>query len=219
MTTVDLSTSANCNPAATTPGDVRSAFLFLSQASSNGGVNPDLYLDDLVVTVSDGHNLVGNPNFEAGVTDGWLVNGNGSGNLAVSSTIGFGTTTHSLAVTGRGQFDGGPRYNLPLGPGKYDVVFHGLHTGTVPHTLILQPTYTCANASAPLPAPLFTAPAVPPNTWTTLTGTVSFPPANAPPGCLLSDAAVYMQQEAGACGTGIECPDLYVDEVSITPSP
>ena len=35
----------------------------------------DLYIDDLVVQVTDGHNLVGNPNFEASATaiDGWGV--------------------------------------------------------------------------------------------------------------------------------------------------
>ena len=46
-----------------------------------------------------------------------------------------------------------------------------------------------------------------------------FPPANATAGCKLAVAAVNVQQaETGACST-IECPDLYIDDVSITIAP
>ena len=34
---------------------------------------PDLFMDDVVVQVSDSHNLVGNSNFEGGFTDGWTA--------------------------------------------------------------------------------------------------------------------------------------------------
>ena len=56
-----------CQPGAATPGVVRSAMLYLNQtAAGSPVVFPNLFLDDVVVTVPDGHNLVGNPNFEAG---------------------------------------------------------------------------------------------------------------------------------------------------------
>lgn len=50
---------------------------------------------------------------------------------------------------------------------------------------------------------------------------VTDPPASAPAGCKLTQAAVYLQQEGGTCGAdgGIECPDLYVDDVAITVAP
>ena len=47
--------------------------------------SPPLYLDDVVVTVTDGHNLVGNPNFEAGLVDGWSLSA-GSSTLTISTT-------------------------------------------------------------------------------------------------------------------------------------
>ena len=50
----------------------------------SGHARPNLFVDDLVIRVTDGHNLVGNPNFEAfdtltglGVTSGWATNGTG----------------------------------------------------------------------------------------------------------------------------------------------
>ena len=52
------------------PGLVRSAVVFVNENASDQPVPstsnyPDFYVDDLVVTVTDGHNLAGNPNFEA----------------------------------------------------------------------------------------------------------------------------------------------------------
>jgi hypothetical protein len=55
--------------------------------------------------------------------------------------------------------------------------------------------------------------------WTQLMGTVTMPPANAPAGCKVTAASVYVMQEGTMCGTGsgqVECPDLYVDDASIT---
>jgi hypothetical protein len=67
-----------------------------------------------------------------------------------------------------------------------------------------------------------TLPSVAANNWNTLSGTVTFPPVNAPATCKLAAAAIYMQQEGGTCGTGtgqIECPDLFIDDVSISLAP
>ena len=88
----------------------------------------------------------------------------------------------------------------------------------MPHNLVLQPTYACQTGGSQFPAPIVTVAAAPANTWQVLTGTVTMPPANAAAGCKLTSAAVYLQQEAGTCGT-IECPDIFVDDVSITVAP
>jgi hypothetical protein len=219
--TVDLSATADCQPGNATPGVVRSAQLYLNQTAAGSPVTqPNLFIDDLTIQVLDGHNLVGNPNFEAGVTSGW--SNNGGGTLATSN-VAANSGTMSLGLTGRTATYNGVRWNLPLGAAKYSVVFNAQHRGTAAHNLILQPTYTCLGGSAAFPGAVASAASVAPNTWTVLSGTVTFPPANAPAGCKLTSAAVYVQQgESGTCGTGtgqIECPDLFVDDVSITLAP
>ena len=90
----------------------------------------------------------------------------------------------------------------------------------MPHDLVLQPTYTCLGGTAQYPPPIATATQVGGNGWNTLSGTVTFPPANAAAGCKLTAAGIYMQQEGSTvlCATG-ECPDLFVDDVSITLAP
>jgi carbohydrate binding protein with CBM4/9 domain len=216
---------SDCAPDATTPGLVRSATLYLNHtdnACGNGGSGeacPDLYIDDVVVRVPDGHNLVGNPNFEAGAIDGWTA---GSSVLGISTTIAHGGT-NSLRQTTRSIPTTGPRYGLPTGPARYNFSFWVQHTGTMTHDLILQHTYNCITPAGLItPPPITTATAVAANTWTRLTGTAVMPPADAAPGCKVQNAAVYVRTEGTACGTGtgqVECPDLYVDDVSITAAP
>ena len=207
---------ADCQPGAATPGVVRAAQLYLNQNGAGSPTAlPDMYLDDVVITVTDGHNLVGNPNFEANTAAGWQTNGGGA--LSVTTAIYLGGT-HSLVHNGRTGTSQGPRWNLPLGAAKYNFTFNALHDGTMAsHDLILQPTYTCQGGSANFPASIAVASQVGANGWNTLSGTATFPPANAPAGCKLTSAAVYLQQEYGngSC-TGVECPNLYVDDVSIT---
>jgi hypothetical protein len=218
--TLDIAAAdASCQPNAATPGVVRSAVLYLNQnGAGTPTAQPDLYLDDVAITVTDGHNLVGNPNFEAGVTSGWTTSGGGT---LATSTLTSVTGTHALAITGRTNTFSGPRWNLPLGPAKYNMTFNVLHDGTMNHDLILQPTYTCLGGSAQFPFPgIATASQAGGNSWNTLTGTYTFPPAGAPAGCKLIAAGVYVQTEfvnSGAC-TG-ECPNLYIDDVSITLAP
>ena len=134
----------------------------------------------------------------------------------------FNTGTHSLSLTGRTQAYNGPRWNLPIGAAKYNIVFNALHDGTLPHDLMLTPTYTCLGSSAQFPGPIATASQSGGNVWNTLSGTFTYPPANAPAGCKLTSAGIYVQQESGTCGTGpgqIECPDIFIDDVSITLAP
>jgi hypothetical protein len=87
---------------------------------------------------------------------------------------------------------------------------------------MLTPTYTCLGGSAQFPGAAVTASQVSGSTWNQLSATITYPPANAPAGCKLKAAAVYVQQESGTCisaGGQTECPDLYVDDVSITLAP
>jgi hypothetical protein len=96
------------------------------------------------------------------------------------------------------------------------------HTGATAHDLILQPTYTCIGGSQVTAAPIATATAVAGNAWTQLGGTVTLPPADAPAGCTLALASVHVQHEGTACGSAsgqVECPELYIDDVSITLAP
>ena len=147
--TVDTTGTAGCDPLAATPGMENSAFLYINQTvTGTPTALPNLFLDDLVVTVTDGHNLVGNPNFEAGATTGWQSNGGPA--PAVSTAQAHGGTK-SLAIAGRTATYNGPSWTLPIGPAKYNVVFNALHTGSLPHDLLLTPTYTCLGGSAQFP--------------------------------------------------------------------
>ena len=219
--TIDLNATtsvSDCNAAA--GGLVRSVLLYLNQVEQGctTGTCPDLYMDDLVVNITDGHNLVGNPNFEAGFTDSWGVS-SGSAVQAVVTTFAHGGT-HSLRQYSRQSPATGPRYLLPTGYGRYNVSLWVMQNGTVAHDLTLQSTYTCAQGGgAQTPPSTMTAPMVAPGAWTQLSGTVTLPPPNAMPGCKMTTAAVYVMQEGTACGSGsgqVECPDLYVDDASIT---
>ena len=214
--TVDTAASsmpAECDPTATPPGVVRRAMLYLNQtAAGTPMATPDLFTDDLVVQVTDGHNLIGNPNFEAATTVGWAVAETGT--PGVSSTI-FNTGTMSMGVTARTTSTSGPSYPLPIGGARYNITFHALHTDTTAHDLVLQSSYTCLGGTQTTTPPIATAAALPGNTWATLSGTVTLPPLNATAGCKLIQAEVHVQQETGACDT-IMCPDIYVDDASIT---
>jgi len=216
--TIDTALSpsgVDCLPTGATPGLVRGSTLYLNQYDDMSSAKPTLYLDDVVVTVTDGHNLVGNPNFEAGLTDGWSLSA-GSSTLAITTTVVHGGTK-SLRQSSRSIPSAGPRYALPTGTARYNISFWVQHAGTVPRTLMLQPTYTCVGGSAVVPPAIATVPDVAPNTWTELKGMAVFPPANATAGCRLLLAGVYVQHDGTACGAGgVECPDLLVDDVSVT---
>jgi hypothetical protein len=216
--TIDLTATTGCDPS-TTNGVVDSVTAYLNQTATEAPTaTPDLFMDDLVVNVTDGHNLVGNPNFEAGTTAGWSQTG---GTLAVSAARAHGGA-NSLVDAARTQTYQGQMWNFPTGTAKYNLVYYVLHTGSLPHSLVLQPVYTCAGGTTQYPAPVATASNVAGATWNQLSGSVTFPPANAPAGCQLTGAGVYVQQESGTCGTGtgqVECPDIYVDDVSITLAP
>jgi hypothetical protein len=218
--TIDTTTAgADCLPTSATPGQTRLATLYLNHTTDTVAPFPDLYLDDIVVQVTDGHNLVGNPNFESGGTDGWSLSA-GSSSMSVSSTVGHGTSTHSLSDASRSIPAAGPRYALPIGAARYQFSFWVKHNGQQTHDLMLQPTYSCITPAGVVSTAVIGAVlSVSPDTWTELKGSATFPPPDAPAGCKLNSAAIYVRTDGTACGTGtgqVECPDLYVDDVSIT---
>jgi hypothetical protein len=169
----------------------------------------------LVVQSTDGHNLIGNPGFEAGMIDGWSTT-SGSSTLSVSSTTSHGGQ-YGLWQAGRTLPSDAVVYALPLGAARYAASLWVLQSGTDIHQLALLPLYSCIGN----PTVYFGAPSAavttPPGQWTRLSGTFVFPPAAAPAGCVLSQASVvFGQAETGTCGSTVECPDLFVDDASIT---
>jgi len=223
-TTATATTSplGDCLPAM--GGVVKLARLVFNSDAGSSGTPPDLFVDDVVVQVADGHNLVANPGFDSPfITDGWSTGGAAApAALSISSTQ-FKSGTASLSMTGRPLPTSGPTYALPIGALRYNVSVQALHTGTSTHSLVLQPTYTCLGGVATTASPIATVAAAPGGTWTPLAGTVTLPPADAPPGCRLTAATVSVRQsETGTCtasGGALEGPDLYIDDVSITLAP
>jgi len=202
-------------------GAVMSATLYVAQPDPTQGIAPvpsvlpDLYVDGLVIQATDGHNLIGNPNFEAGFTSGWSTVG-GTSTLGVTGSFAHGGQ-YSLEQSARTLPTSAITYALPIGAARYAVSLWVMQDGTVDHQLGLRPLYGCVgNATGYYAAP--SAPVVAhPGQWTQVTGTFVFPPADAPAGCVLSQASVALGQgEMGTCGSGLECPDLFVDDASIT---
>jgi hypothetical protein len=234
-TTMDMSVQADCFPngkvSGGLPGLVSSAVLFLN-GNMGDTVFPTFYVDDLSVTVTDGHNLVGNPNFEAtgAHTDGWSTGGQGSGTLTVSTTQHNGTSGKgSLVLQGRTTSTVAIRYAMPIGPADYAVTFYVMQMGTTSHAIQLSVDYFCsgdntAPGNLPRSKVVATTAPLPPGMWVALsTSAVAFPPSDAPKGCKLLGAgtAFWVTQADGgpACGTGtsqVECPDIYLDDASIT---
>jgi hypothetical protein len=202
-------------------GLVKAATLYLNQIETDAApvAFPDIYIDDVVVTVPDGHNLIGNPYFEAGLTSGWTATSATAGTLKISTANAHGGT-RSLWLAARTAATGGIKYPLPTGPGRYTVSYWAMHTGTRDHDLQLLPSYTCipptGMSAVPVngtPGPAVTAA---PNTWVQVTQTFVMPPVDAPVGCILQQASVALQQAdpGGTCAGG-DCPDLFVDDASI----
>ncbi len=210
------------------PGLVRNAVVFLNEDAGDNPVAgttafPNLYVDDLVVTVTDGHNLVGNPNFEAtgGYVDGWSTNSMGSATLSVSTAQHNGGK-NSLWEHNRSLSITAMRYALPIGAADYAVTFYVMQSGVTSHAIQLWAAYSCKgdpSGSVRTKAITQTA-ALPTGSWAPLSsGAVAFPPSDAPKGCQMTGAALWVTQaDQGTCGTGsgqIECPDLFLDDATI----
>ena len=142
--------------------------------------------------------------------------------MAIDSTTAHGGTK-SWRQYGRSIPAAGPKYLLPIGTARYDISFWVRHAPapTNPgdlqtHDLMLQTTYNCINPPGTMSptSPIAMVADVPRNTWVELKGTATFPPADAPVGCKLSLAAVYVRHEGTACNG--PCPELFIDDVSIT---
>ncbi len=224
--TTNATTALGLQPDCLGPsGLVKSAFLYLNQPDYTSGsppvpnALPDLYMDDLVIQVPDGHNLISNSGIESGYPDGWTASATPSLLQPTANQKNGGM--YSLWLSKRAATTTGISYTLPTGAARYKVTFNAMHTGTMPHPLVIQPAYTCIGGT-PKFGPQITLPGSGgPGTsgngeWVTLTGTVTMPPASEAAGCVLQQAAVTLQQgDTGACST-VECPDLYLDDASIT---
>jgi hypothetical protein len=187
---------------------------------------PNFYVDDLVVTVNDAHNLVGNPNFEApgGLVDGWSTNGVsvvGTAMLSVSTTQHNGGK-NSLWERNRSLWNVGIRYALPIGAANYAATFYVMQSGTVSHALQLWAAYSCLGdpANSVRQKAITQTTLLPTGTWAALSSAaVALPPSDAPKGCKLTGAAFWVTQaESGTCGPGtgqVECPDLFLDDATI----
>jgi hypothetical protein len=196
------------------PGAVKSALVWVNSPPALNN-NANIYVDDLVIQSSDGHNLIGNPNFEAGTTAGWSIAG-GTSTLGVSGMFAHGGQ-NSLWQTDRTLTTSAITYALPLGAARYAVSLWVLQNGTTGHQLALLPLYSCIGSSAGYYGTPSTPVVAAAGRWTQVTGTFVLPPPDAPAGCALSQASIALgQAETGTCGSTAECPDLFVDDASIT---
>src|SRR6185312_3049392 len=213
--TTDPAVAPDCFATQTPPGLVKSATLFIAQLDSGDAVYPTLYADDLTVVSTDGRNLIGNPNFEAGASAGWSTTG-GASILDVSNSTAH-AGQRSLWQSGRTLPASAVTYALPLGTARYLASLWVMQSGTAAHQLALLPLYSCIGSTVVhfgAPSVAVTAPA---GQWTQLSAAFAFPPAGAPAGCVLSQASVALgQAETGTCGDTVECPDLFLDDASIT---
>jgi hypothetical protein len=239
-TSMDMPVLADCFAVPKTtgvlPGLVRSAVVFVNENAGDQPVSgtatfPNFYVDDLVVTVTDSHNLVGNPNFEAagGFVDGWSTGGMGSASLSVSTTQHNGGKA-SLWLQSRTTSAMAIRYALPTGAADYAATFYVMQSGVTAHTLQLWAAYNClGDPTGPGNGPRTkviaqTAAALPTGMWAPLSSNaVAFPPSDAPKGCKMTGAAFWVTQaeaiQGNPCGTGtgqVECPDLFVDDATIS---
>ena len=142
-------------------------------------------------------NLAGNGGFELGVT-GWFGFG---ASVAQSATVVHEGAAAGVAV-GRTANWQGPAYALPSGPASYDIGLFVQQASGAAITLALSSKLTCNGADA---YGTIVATSAPSDTWTLLQGTLTVPA-----GC--SAAVVYVQQFDGTT-----FPDLYVDDLTVTP--
>ena len=172
------------------PGLVRSAVVLLDEDMNDAALPdktfPNFYVDDLVVTVDDNHNLVGNPNFEVagGFVDGWSTNAaavKGTAMLSVSTTQHNGGK-NSLWERNRSLPSVGIRYALPIGAANYAVTFYVMQSGVTAHALQLWAAYSCYGdpANSVRQKAIAQTGALPGGTWAALSSSaVAFPPSDA----------------------------------------
>jgi hypothetical protein len=99
------------------------------------------------------------------------------------------------------------------------ITLYAMQNGTS-HTLHLLGVYTCLGDSVVHSDEIAVQYGT--TAWSPLTGVMTFPPHDAPQGCKLTSASLWVTQAdvgtATACGAGagqVECPDIFVDDVSI----
>jgi hypothetical protein len=204
-------------------GAVKSAVVLLNE-SSNDKRFPNFYIDDLVVTATAVPNLVGNPNFEAGIVDGWAVANNGTPTATLSvSTAQFNAGKKSLWLQKRPLWNTAIRYPLSIGAANYAVTFYVMQMGATSHALELWAAYSCLGdpANSVRTKSITTTSMLATGKWAALSSSaVAFPPRDAAANCKQMTGAEFWvtQADQGTCGTGtgqIECPDLFLDDATI----
>jgi GH35 family endo-1,4-beta-xylanase len=142
-------------------------------------------------------NLIGNGGFEFGA-GGWFGFG-----ASVAPTTAFVHAGSAAGVSsGRTATWQGPAVTLPSGPATYAVEIQALQAAGTTVTLALSTKLTCGGADS---FGTVAAASSVSGVWTELAGTLTIPA-----GC--SAAVLYVQQFDGAT-----FPDLYVDDLVVTP--
>ena len=142
-------------------------------------------------------NILANGGFELGA-NGWF----GFGASVAQTTSSVHSGSSAGVASGRTDTWQGPAYNLPSGPGSYQVSAYAQQSSGGALTLALSAKLTCGGADSFATIGSANADS---GVWTKLEGTLSVPT-----GC--SATVVYVQQFGGTV-----FPDLYVDDLVATP--
>ena len=197
------------------PGLVRTAAIFLNENMDDQPVPdttifPNFYVDDLVVTVTDGHNLVGNPNFEAAGGYCRRVNASVYG-------LGVAQREHGPAQRRKNSLwlHSRSTWNMAI---RYAIAHRrrGLRCHFLRHAVggdcarrpavggLQLPWQSPVPARSRTKAITQTAQLATGNWLPLSSGAVAFPPSDAPKACeQMTGAAFWVTQaDQGTCGTG-----------------
>ena len=142
-------------------------------------------------------NVLANGDFELGAS-GWSGFG---ASVALTTTAVHGGAAAGVA-SARSDTWQGPAYDVPSGPGSYDVSVYAQQSSGGALTLALSAKLTCGGVDSFVTIGSGNADS---GAWTKLAGTLSVPSD-------CSAAVVYVQQFGGTV-----FPDLYVDDLVATP--
>jgi len=177
------------------PVGCTSAQVYVQQL--DGGANPDIYVDDLVVNASSVTNFSGNPGFETG-TGGWFTFGGGlTQSSAFARSGGF-----SGLNSGRTASFNGPAFSFPTGAGKYTASLWALQNSGSSLPLVLSVKTHCNGVDN---FPFLGQVNAASGTWVQLSGAFTVP-ANC------TEVTLFLNQNGGSA-----FPDMYVDDLVALP--
>ena len=179
----------------TIPAGCTSAQIYVQQL--DGGVTPDIVVDDLVVNASSVTNFSGNPGFETG-TSGWFTFGGG---LAQSSAFAHSGSFSGLN-SGRTASFNGPAFSFPTGAGKYTASLWALQNSGSSLPFVLSVKTHCDGVDN---FPFLGLVNAASGTWVQLAGTFTVP-ANC------TEVTLFLNQNGGST-----FPDMFVDDLVALP--